>query len=195
MGQERCQRCIISRTSDIDSCYFHARCIFKCPISGHSFWSSSPLACILARGITQDAGSCHVSEDFYKYKYIMLCIQDKDEMVAIEGFRSLERVVGISITELDAAIDVMRRILRVSHRPVLRFSAFRALDKVGMVHEVVRAAPEDHIAIGLDVNVYKLYMEQDNEPEAELVSQVIKSQSFADKEASTRDWKSSKHSI
>ena len=65
------------------------------------------------------------------YKYILLCIHDKDEMVAIEGFRSLERVVGIRFsTKLKDAIDVMRRILCVSHMPVLRFSAFRALHRV-----------------------------------------------------------------
>ena len=50
-------------------------------------------------------------------------------MVAIEGFRALERVVGISMTELNLAIVVMRRILR-SRKPVLRFSAFKALQKV-----------------------------------------------------------------
>ncbi|KAG6386653.1 hypothetical protein SASPL_151822 [Salvia splendens] len=82
-------------------------------------------------------------------------------------------VVGICSTDLKDAMDVMRRILRVSHKPGLRFSSFRALQKVGMVHNVVWTTPEDRIAIGLDVNVYKLYNHRDNEPEAEQVSQLM----------------------
>ncbi|KAL1568208.1 hypothetical protein AAHA92_03605 [Salvia divinorum] len=110
-----------------------------------------------------------------------------DKMVAIEGFRSLEGAVGIGSIQLKDDIDVMRRILR-SRKPVLRFSAFRALQKVGIVHNVVWTTPKDHTLIGLDVNLRKLYMEEvkhrDNEAEAEQISQVIKSQSFALKEAS-----------
>ncbi|KAL1568207.1 hypothetical protein AAHA92_03605 [Salvia divinorum] len=121
------------------------------------------------------------------HKYLLSCINGKDKMVAIEGFRSLEGAVGIGSIQLKDDIDVMRRILR-SRKPVLRFSAFRALQKVGIVHNVVWTTPKDHTLIGLDVNLRKLYMEEvkhrDNEAEAEQISQVIKSQSFALKEAS-----------
>ncbi|KAG6386920.1 hypothetical protein SASPL_152100 [Salvia splendens] len=187
MGQLRRERCIAMKLSDIYFRYItcrhvSGRFIPECYIIGHSCWSSSPLGpCILARSITK--GPPFYVMDIVRYKCMLSCAHDKDEMVAIEGFRSLARVVGIGIPELKAAIDVMRGILRVSHRPVLRFSAFRALQKVGMAHNVVWTTPEDHIAIGLDVNVYNLYNHRDNEPEAEQVSQVIKSQSFAVKES------------
>ncbi|KAL1568263.1 hypothetical protein AAHA92_03654 [Salvia divinorum] len=118
---------------------FHPIAKDLCPIADEvplvtsSLLTSTPEMLHIATGqilsVCFDLPDCNVLEDFATYKYIMKCIRDKDEMVAIEGFRSLEKVVGISITELNAAIDVMRRILR-SHKPVLRFSAFRALQKV-----------------------------------------------------------------
>ncbi|KAL1568264.1 coatomer subunit gamma-like isoform X1 [Salvia divinorum] len=153
-------------------------------LSRLSSWSFSPLgACILTRGIRQAtrARSICGTNDIYN-EYIRSCIHDKDKMVAIEGFRSLEGVAGMGSIQLKADIDVMRLILR-SHKPLLRFSAFRALQKVGIAHKVVLTTPEDHILIGLDVN--SLCKMQDDEAEAEQISQVIKSQSFTVKEAST----------
>ncbi|KAG6384848.1 hypothetical protein SASPL_153667 [Salvia splendens] len=193
MGQVRRERCINMKATDIYKRYIKrhyvsGRYISEIDTFGHSCWSSSPLGpCILARGITKDARPWFFLY-FDGYPYTLSCIHDKDEMVAIEGFRSLARVASICIpglndvtpltlTELKAAIDVMR-ILCVSHRPVVRFSAFRALQKVGVVHNEVWTTPEDHIAIGLDVNVYNLYNHRDNEPEAEQESQVIKSPSY-----------------
>ncbi|KAL1568206.1 coatomer subunit gamma-like isoform X1 [Salvia divinorum] len=157
-------------------------------LSRLSSWCSSPLgACILICGIRQAARARRIWAGDAIHKYLLSCINGKDKMVAIEGFRSLEGAVGIGSIQLKDDIDVMRRILR-SRKPVLRFSAFRALQKVGIVHNVVWTTPKDHTLIGLDVNLRKLYMEEvkhrDNEAEAEQISQVIKSQSFALKEAS-----------
>ncbi|KAG6386930.1 hypothetical protein SASPL_152110 [Salvia splendens] len=122
------------------------------------------------------------------FELIWSCINGKDKMLAIEGFRSLGGVdVGVYIMpgfQLKDSIDVMRRMLR-SHKPVVRFSAYRALQKARIVHNVECITPEDHRLMGSS----KLYMEEfnhrDDEPEAEHVSQIIKSQSFAVKEAST----------
>ncbi|XP_042039351.1 coatomer subunit gamma-like isoform X2 [Salvia splendens] len=152
-------------------------------------WCSSPLGtCILIRCIRQ------LTRDRTRYgaggifELIWSCINGKDKMLAIEGFRSLGGVdVGVYIMpgfQLKDSIDVMRRMLR-SHKPVVRFSAYRALQKARIVHNVECITPEDHRLMGSS----KLYMEEfnhrDDEPEAEHVSQIIKSQSFAVKEAST----------
>ncbi|XP_047968266.1 coatomer subunit gamma-like isoform X2 [Salvia hispanica] len=170
---------IPSTVHSIKMSHVYIEHVSRCNFSGHSCWSSSPLVpFILARGIAQ---SYYVPDRFTRDKYIESCIHDKDEMVAIEGFRSLPRVVGMRNSDVKSAIDVMRLILHDSHRPVSRFSAVMALHKVGMVHNVVWTTPEDHIAIGLDLNVYTIHMEQvehqDSEAEAEQASRVIKSRS------------------
>ncbi|XP_047944922.1 uncharacterized protein LOC125191410 [Salvia hispanica] len=145
-----------------------------------SSWCSSPLGTyILIRSIRKVARFWHVccGEDIYEW--IESCIKAKDKMVAIEGFWTLEGVVGISrCTIVEDHMDVMRPNLR-SHQRVVRFSAHRALQKVGIVHN-----------LDLDVIFYNLCLEKFNhryldEPEAEQVPQVIKTELFAVKEAST----------
>ena len=60
MGPVRRQECIIMKVGCVDDLYMDEHHLVQmCPISGHSFWSSSPLgACILARGITQVLHRC-----------------------------------------------------------------------------------------------------------------------------------------
>ncbi|XP_047976645.1 uncharacterized protein LOC125218893 isoform X2 [Salvia hispanica] len=99
-------------------------------------------------------------------------------MLAIEGFWSLEGVDLLPGCKLKDGIDVMRRILR-SHKPVVRFSASRALQKARIVYNVGWITPEDHRLMGSSMLYMEEFKHRDDEPEAEHVPQIIKSQSFA----------------
>lgn len=64
-------------------------------------------------------------------KFLYSCICGKNELLAIEGFRSLAAVRSITSAQLNPAVDAIRRIHRVStKKPVLKFAIMRTLQKV-----------------------------------------------------------------
>lgn len=73
--------------------------------------------------------------DFYYYTttlctYLKSCTHLKDEMLAIQGLRSLNDLRGITIDDLKLAIHAIRPLLCASRKPVVRFGALRVLKKV-----------------------------------------------------------------
>ncbi|XP_057788330.1 coatomer subunit gamma-like isoform X3 [Salvia miltiorrhiza] len=157
---------------------------------GFARYFSSPLSpCFLARLIRQISRARHVSVVHHPsyFEFLKSCIYHEDERVAIEGFRSLQELRDISFSEIKPALYVIQQFCCVSPKPVLRFGAFRALQKVCAAQRHAWAIPRDYITICRDENAIKLYHASDhreNEAGAE-VTQVVKSQScYAMKEAS-----------
>ncbi|XP_057788335.1 coatomer subunit gamma-like isoform X8 [Salvia miltiorrhiza] len=160
---------------------------------GFARYFSSPLSpCFLARLIRQISRARHVSVVYHPsyLEFLKSCIYHEDERVAIEGFRSLQELRDISFSEIKPALYVIQQFCCVSPKPVLRFGAFRALQKqVCAAQRQAWAIPRDYIAICRDENAIKLYHASDhreNDARAD-VTQVVKSQSYAMKEASTHN--------
>lgn len=67
------------------------------------------------------------------YDFLEGCLRHKSEMVIFEAARAITDLNQVTSRELQPAITVLQLFLS-SSKPVLRFAAIRALNKVAMVH-------------------------------------------------------------
>ncbi|KAJ6310658.1 hypothetical protein OIU76_015390 [Salix suchowensis] len=96
----------------------------------------SPLAqCLLIRYASQvirESANTQTGDRPF-YDFLESCLRHKAEMVVFEAARAITELTGVTNRELTPAITALQLFLS-SSKPVLRFAAVRALNKVAMTH-------------------------------------------------------------
>mmetsp|Transcript_24638 Transcript_24638/g.60544 ORF Transcript_24638/g.60544 Transcript_24638/m.60544 type:complete len:733 (+) Transcript_24638:239-2437(+) len=97
----------------------------------------SPLAqCLVIRYVAQVIRESTANEGSGErpfYDFLESCLRHKSEMVIFEAARVITDLNEVTSRELQPAITVLQLFLS-SSKPILRFAAIRALNKVAMVH-------------------------------------------------------------
>lgn len=97
----------------------------------------SPLAqCLVIRYVSQVIAESTANENGGErpfYDFLEGCLRHKSEMVIFEASRAITGLNEVTTRELQPAVTVLQLFLS-SSKPVLRFAAVRALNKVAMTH-------------------------------------------------------------